>query len=565
MENHVKTRLVWALALSIFAAEAMLFVHWIPDDAFISFRYAANLAAGNGMVFNPGERVEGMSNPLWTALLGAATRAGLDTVRTAVTLSLACSLAAIVMTFRLFDAVLAAVCAATPGERGYEGERRRFFGLRTVLAAGLVASLPMIFYATSGLETHAEGALLLAGTVLHLEARRRGGAGRMIGSQAALLCVALLRPEGILFLLLGSAFILFGSAARKSGAVWGSAVVPLFIFAAIYTWKASYYGALLPNTYLAKPGASIGYLQPIWRGAFYLVRYFLVSGLVLLLPFCAIAFPPGAGRRRYACAFIGALVTAQLAFIVFVGGDVLRFDRFTVPVIPMLLALALAGFVRLDALARVRSRRLSMAAAVFCVTLMVGLNAGRVSMAIKKTCVHDWMHARVHRAVGEFLGEALPGGSVVVNEVGAIAYESGLATWDMIGLTDADVGRILYESYHRFGDSGTPWSVPRIADYLMSRNASCIVVPSYGPVTIGAGVPEPGLMHPIWEGVFTHRDLAVRYRCWFRLRIHEGKYWYVFIRKDIADPGVDPSVLAESGSPCMTVEKCSAGGDEQGN
>ena len=29
------------------------------DDSFISFRYARNLAFGHGLVFNPGERVEG--------------------------------------------------------------------------------------------------------------------------------------------------------------------------------------------------------------------------------------------------------------------------------------------------------------------------------------------------------------------------------------------------------------------------------------------------------------------------------------------------------------------------
>ena len=34
-------------------------VKWTGDDAFISFRYAANWAAGHGLVWNPGERVEG--------------------------------------------------------------------------------------------------------------------------------------------------------------------------------------------------------------------------------------------------------------------------------------------------------------------------------------------------------------------------------------------------------------------------------------------------------------------------------------------------------------------------
>jgi arabinofuranosyltransferase len=35
------------------------------DDAYISYRYAANLLAGHGLVFNPGERIEGFSNLLW--------------------------------------------------------------------------------------------------------------------------------------------------------------------------------------------------------------------------------------------------------------------------------------------------------------------------------------------------------------------------------------------------------------------------------------------------------------------------------------------------------------------
>src|SRR5512138_1556369 len=35
------------------------------DDAMISMRYAYNLAHGNGLVWNAGERVEGFTNPLW--------------------------------------------------------------------------------------------------------------------------------------------------------------------------------------------------------------------------------------------------------------------------------------------------------------------------------------------------------------------------------------------------------------------------------------------------------------------------------------------------------------------
>src|SRR5687768_6252470 len=42
---------------------------WGFDDAYISYRYAANLVAGHGLVFNPGERVEGYSNFLYVMLV----------------------------------------------------------------------------------------------------------------------------------------------------------------------------------------------------------------------------------------------------------------------------------------------------------------------------------------------------------------------------------------------------------------------------------------------------------------------------------------------------------------
>ena len=45
---------------------------WLCDDAFISLRYAGNLARGDGLVYNVGERVEGFTNLLWTLLLAAA-------------------------------------------------------------------------------------------------------------------------------------------------------------------------------------------------------------------------------------------------------------------------------------------------------------------------------------------------------------------------------------------------------------------------------------------------------------------------------------------------------------
>ena len=49
----------------------VLFRELRHDDAFITFRYARNLATGAGFVFNPGERVLGTTSPLLTLLLAA--------------------------------------------------------------------------------------------------------------------------------------------------------------------------------------------------------------------------------------------------------------------------------------------------------------------------------------------------------------------------------------------------------------------------------------------------------------------------------------------------------------
>src|SRR5690349_496948 len=58
-----------AWAILKWRSSAVLF-----DDAFISFRYAKNIAAGHGFVFNPGERVEGATNFLWVLIAALSER-----------------------------------------------------------------------------------------------------------------------------------------------------------------------------------------------------------------------------------------------------------------------------------------------------------------------------------------------------------------------------------------------------------------------------------------------------------------------------------------------------------
>ena len=70
--------LALGLIFAALIAHALSYGLNVQDDAFISYRYAQNLVDGHGLVFNPGERVEGITNLLWTIGLAGVIRLGGD-------------------------------------------------------------------------------------------------------------------------------------------------------------------------------------------------------------------------------------------------------------------------------------------------------------------------------------------------------------------------------------------------------------------------------------------------------------------------------------------------------
>ena len=77
--------LVECLLLSFFLSGGVI------DDAYISFRYAVNLANGFGLTYNPGQLVEGYSNFLWVILLSAAAWLGLPLNLYSISVGLVCA------------------------------------------------------------------------------------------------------------------------------------------------------------------------------------------------------------------------------------------------------------------------------------------------------------------------------------------------------------------------------------------------------------------------------------------------------------------------------------------
>ncbi|GAB4146558.1 MAG: hypothetical protein Fur0037_14640 [Planctomycetota bacterium] len=299
--NAKRILLAGALALGAWRAFDRA---WLCDDAFISFRYAHNLVAGQGLVFNAGERVEGFSNPSWTLLCAAAEACSLDPVSFAQGLGILCFLATGV------------VLAALSGP----------FCL-PLAALGFLAHRHAAEFASCGLETSFYTLLVLS--LFGMLARARGKIGfAAAGALAGL--VAITRPEGALLGFVAGSLCLFGAfRERKLVPAVSFAIPAMLLFGGWLAFRLAYYGDWLPNTYYAKSGGDPYLSQGFEYVVLFFESYWILAPALPALPFLFL------DRTDRKCPRVAAAAAACLAFPIWVGGDFM-FARFLIPATPLL-------------------------------------------------------------------------------------------------------------------------------------------------------------------------------------------------------------------------------------
>lgn len=384
------------------------------DDAFISFRYASNLLAGHGLVYNPGEWVEGFTNLSWTLLSAAVMGAGIDPVVGMAALG----------TLALGGLV---VIAAGVGSRAAGP-------LGAVVAATLIATdLQAGLEAVEGLETTFYALLVAGGMAV---AVRESGESRPpwrahLGSTALFAVAALTRPEAPMHIALVHVGLLVTASDRRRQLLSGAAAAVPFtaVLLALTAWRLQTYGHPLPNTFYAKTGGA-----PFARGATYLLAHALAHPALWGLALGRVL----AGRASRWTAPAAALVLGQLAYVLAVGGDFKPTGRFLIPVsLPAAVLAAETG----AALSRVAAPVLRRAG---WVAVGLAIVAGTVRM---RGQVRGWSQYRhedfmARRVVGEFLGRSFPPDTLIaIHSAGCIPHYSGLPTIDMWGLTDAHIAR----------------------------------------------------------------------------------------------------------------------------
>ncbi len=487
--------------LLLYAARAY-YVASVDEDAYISLRYARNLIDGQGLVWNPGaERVEGITNLLWTLILaGVSWLGGLSLPAVSLALGTLCGALTLLVAYLW--------CRAEVAAGGLSWRGATYGALAAPLL--LVLAPGFVFYAASGLETPFF-ALLVTGGLYALS--RNGSLGWYAAGGAMLGASALTRPEGAMVLAFGLGVCVLAPGGGRIRRVAACALPGFAIILAATLWRLWYYGSPVPNTFFVRAKGLEVIEQWGWP--------YLVQGLQAnWLPIAWLLAVAGAllsWRFLVRNLAILLLVPVWCAYVAYAGGDYMPSFRYLVPMLPVVYVLAVAGFARIYR-AIPAPAGASSSAKLAVLGIPVAAIAAFVVLQLPDQLAVERQHkidndrwTEYRRSVGEALEARSPDALVAANAVGALGYYSDLRILDMLGLNNAHIAR--------HGDK-EPGQIPghQVGDgqYVLSREPDYIIpygikpiyrVDSTAPYFIGdrqlANSPE---FHAEYEAVTIELD-----------------------------------------------------------
>ena len=335
----------------------------LSDDQMISMRYADNLASGNGLVWNPGERVEGFTNPLWTGYMAVWHLVGIPRAKTSLAIMLTSALILILNALAIYS-----IASRLSPES------------RTVPRVAMVLAgtyWPLVKWSLEGFEV---GLAALLTTLVTLEAFVYMEHRRTRHLTAMAICLMALgwtRLEMLAVAGVPVAYLLLTDAARTRVITVVVAPVAASIVA-LFTARYWYYGEWLPNTYYLKL-TGVVFLDRLNLGlakswsTLYTHFSIVFAPIVLTL---ALLRPRGAAERRPW--ILMAIFAVALLYTVYIGGDTwerpYHANRFLATTTPFLIVVALHftnALVR-----RVRSQGLAAPLVVATVGLLLVVGLG---------------------------------------------------------------------------------------------------------------------------------------------------------------------------------------------
>jgi arabinofuranosyltransferase len=313
-----RSRLALLALLLSFYALVVLRTAWLCDDAYITYRTVDNFVGGLGLRWNPAERVQAYTHPLWMFVVAAGYGLSGNIYWTALATSLACSLLALWL--------LAGRLATSPWNAA-------------IGVAALVLSSAFVDYSTSGLENPLTHLLLALFAVRFLTRPIDGPNLGVLALTASLATVNRLDTVLLYLPTLGLALLRFGR--------WRGLAIAAAGFAPLVAWELFsliYYGFPFPNTAYAKLELYLPREEVLVQGLRYLENSLRLDPITLaaLAAGGALAL---LSRSRTELALWGGAVL-YVAYVVGVGGDFMAGRMLTAPLFCGALLLARAEPLR---------------------------------------------------------------------------------------------------------------------------------------------------------------------------------------------------------------------------
>jgi hypothetical protein len=293
------------------------------DDAMISMRYAWNFSHGLGLVWNPGERVEGYTNPLMVLLMSAAT------------LLPDKSLAVLVIQLLAVPTLLGTAWGSIRLLRACRSAPLRVHPAfaETAVFVSVLLYYPLGFWTLTGMETGLVALLLVFAVTSSINLLGTGKPTSAIWMSCTLGLAFLTRNDSMLYALVVFAYLglqLRSSRHSLKGWLLGLGIYSLFVIAQ-QSFRYSYYHAWVPNTYILKLTGML--LQDRLRNGILFVQPFLLETAVLLVLGIVGALVWGSRTDKY----LVALFVVSVFYQVYVGGEPWDRWRMMSAVMPLLL------------------------------------------------------------------------------------------------------------------------------------------------------------------------------------------------------------------------------------
>ncbi len=461
-----KSRLNLFLIVSAYIFLSFFNYTIIEEDAYIFFRCAENIAAGNGYVFNKGgDQVEACSSFSWLFLLAFLKVSGFNILILSKIAGIVIGIFSLWLVFRI---------------------TRHFMqpDLWSYVPCLLTAvNIPFFMRNQMGMETSLFTVVFLLLVLVCLEK------SKFMLWPFVYFLLAVTRPEGMFMILAVAPAVYFAPVERSKKMI--SICICFILLSGLFLCRLFYFHDFLPSSFYFKVHPDTLRMGILYTHMFFR-DFYMYFFIIPVLFFVFKKWNYQVNRTVLLC-FIGV----HVAWIIVAGADFFPFYRHFVPVIPLIFIYVVSGLIQaVNPIMLKKKYILSTLIAVYgAVALLLppsnwlivpepNVVIGNMRQFIKNPKkfvnnlfirLNDPRYDKKFRSdrqiqVGCFIAQHYKEGTrFVFDQMGRVPYQAGLAYGfiDSYGLTDKHIGRYVF--YHSARGSFILSSYESISRYIISK------------------------------------------------------------------------------------------------